>query len=145
MSISHVSYCRSQSQARSSARLLLIIIASHISPTTHVAYASVPTLARECRLSVRHVYRLIRRLEDMGELEVMRRQGCRNLYRVKLSTASSYLDPTRDTMPSQTRDVIEAPKSTMKEDIALARLDAWLTPGSRIWNLLTEVDPRTTS
>jgi hypothetical protein len=145
VAISTVAHVRTQSNTVGSARLLLLIIASHISPTSDLARPSVPTLARESRLSVRHTYRLIHRLEAMGELEVIRRQGRVNLYRVKLSTASSYLDPTPDSMPSQTRDVIAAPKSLVKEDIALTHLGDWLTPGSRIWCMLTEDDPKTTS
>jgi hypothetical protein len=143
VAISTVAHVRSHSNTIGSARLLLFVIASHVSPTSDLARPSVPTLARECRLSVRHVYRLLRRLEAMGELEVIRRQGRVNLYRVKLSTTPPQLYPTRDTIASQTHDVIAAPRSTVKEDIALTRLDAWLTPGSRIWRMLTEDTSRT--
>jgi hypothetical protein len=145
MAISTVAHVRSLSNTTGSARLLIFVIASHVSPTSDLARPSVPTLARESRLSVRHTYRLIRRLEAMGELEVIRRQGRVNLYRVKLSTTPPELPSTHDMMPSQTRDVIAAPRSYGEGDIALTRLGDWLTPGSRIWNMLTEADPRTTS
>jgi hypothetical protein len=138
MAISTVAYVRSQSQALGSARLLLLIIASHVSPLTGLAFPSVPTLANETKLSVRHVYRLIRRLEAMGELEVIRRSGRVNFYRVTLSTAPAYRDPTTDIILAPTPAMMLASKSEVKEDIAPERLKAWLTPGSRVWKMLAE-------
>jgi Helix-turn-helix domain len=82
MAISSVAVVRSKSQSTGSARLLLLIIASHVSPLTGFAWASVPTLARECKLSERQVYRLLRKLEAMGELGISRRAGRVNRYTI---------------------------------------------------------------
>jgi DNA-binding transcriptional ArsR family regulator len=138
VAISTVAQVRTQSNAIGSARLLLLIIASHVSPTSGYAWPSVPTLAKETKLSIRHVYRLIRRLEEMGEIEVTRRSGRVNLYRIKLSTAQPYQLPTPDSILSPTRDTIPTAKSEGKGDIALTRLETWLTPGSRIWKMLVD-------
>jgi hypothetical protein len=134
MAISTVAQVRTQSNSVGSARLLLLIIASHISPVTNTAWPSVLTLANETKLSIRHVYRLLKRLEASGELSITRRPGRVNTYRVNLV---SPLDiPTPDCpvlIPlSPTPD-----ESRVKEDIALSRLNTWLTPGSRIYQLMT--------
>jgi hypothetical protein len=134
VSISSVAYVRSSSQVVGSARLLLLIIASHISPMTGYAWPSVPTLARECRLSERTVYRLLRKLEASGELAIIRRPGRCNSYRV--TVVSSYHPPAPDgsdglPLPSMPDE------STGKEDISPERLKTWLTPGSRIYQMLT--------
>jgi hypothetical protein len=138
MAISTVAHVRQHSNTIGSARLLLLIIASHVSPTAGYAWPSIPTLAHETKLSVRHVYRLIRRLEAMGELDVMRRAGRVNVYRVTLSPASSDPLPTPDTIPSPTPDTMPTAKSSYEGNIARSRLETWLTPGSRVWHMLTE-------
>jgi Helix-turn-helix domain len=142
MSISQCTLVLRRSQCVGSARLVLLAIAVHVNPQSEVAWPSVPTLARETRLSERHVYRLIQKLEAAGELEVRRRPGLVNHYRVKLS-------PTPDSFPSiptstpdyishPTRDLIAAVEQKERQDIALTRHDLgrWLTPGSRVWDLL---------
>ena len=140
MSISSVADVRTSSQALGSARLLLLIIASHVSPLNGLAWPSIPTLANETKLSIRHVYRLLKTLEAMGELAVYRTPGRVNTYRVKLS-------PARDTQESDAHQTPASPtseplppvpaESRVKEDIVLSRLNTWLTPGSRIYQLMT--------
>jgi hypothetical protein len=146
VAISSVAQVRTSSQALGSARLLLLVIASHVSPVTGLAWPSVPTLARECRLSDRTVYRLLRKLETSGELEIIRRSGRVNRYRIVIHRPGQ---PIYQPLPSitPTPDTMPADESPVKERMSLARLDTWLTPGSRIWHMLTEaaeVDSRTT-
>ena len=131
------------SQAEGSARLVLLTIAVHINPASNTAWPSLATIARETKLSTRQVIRIVKKLEASGELLVLRRVGCVNVYRVNLSTDSSNPGtgllpggrrghPTRDTMPAHNRKG--------KEDIAPSAevIQQWLRPGSRIWKLLTE-------
>jgi hypothetical protein len=125
-----------RSQQVGSARLVLLTIAVHINPSG-IAWPSFATLAVETKLSRRHVIRLVKRLEASGELEVTRRPGYSNLYRVKLSTPQMLDVQAGDTYGHGGSDVEMSPEIQGKEDIALTRLETWLTPGSKVWTLLS--------
>jgi hypothetical protein len=140
MAISTVAQVRTFSNSIGSCRLLLFVIASHISPVTDTAWPSVPTLANETKLSIRHVYRLLRRLETMGEIVIYRTPGRVNRYRVKLSPAPDTQESDAHQTPASPTSEPLPPvpaESRVKEDIALSRLNTWLTPGSRIYQLMT--------
>jgi Helix-turn-helix domain len=138
MAISTVAHVRQSSKSIGSARLLLLILASHVSPTSGYAWPSVPTLAFETKLSVRHVYRLIKRLESLGELAVERRPGCVNRYRIAVSPLMSpHQTPTHDIILAETPDISSTSERRVKGDVSQERLKAWLTPGSRIYQLLS--------
>jgi hypothetical protein len=124
------------SQAVGSARLVLLAISVHINPSG-IAWPSFATLAVETKLSRRHVIRLVKRLEASGELEVTRRPGYSNLYRVKLSPSAILDVGAGDTHGHEGGDVQLSPEIQGKEDIALTRLENWLTPGSKVWTLLS--------
>ena len=78
------------SRATGNALLVLLKIADNCDDDGRNAWPSLPSLARYCRCSVSTVQRSIRELEDLGELEVVRRGGgpkpgtryAPNLYRV---------------------------------------------------------------
>jgi hypothetical protein len=125
-----------RSQHVGSARLVLLAIAVHVNPSG-IAWPSFHTLAAETKLSRRHVIRLVKRLEASGELEVTRRPGHSNLYRVKLSTGAMLEHQGGDARGQGGSDVEMAPEIQGKEDIALTRLETWLTPGSKVWTLLS--------
>jgi hypothetical protein len=86
MSTSTVTQVRTLSQSKGSARLLLLVIASHENPDTGWAWPSLETLAREVALTRRRVIQLVHLLESLGELTVRRGQGRGhvNFYRVNL-------------------------------------------------------------
>jgi hypothetical protein len=86
MSSSTVAQVRTLSQSKGSARLLLLVIASHVNPDTGFAWPSLETLAREVALTRRRVIQLVHLLESLGELTVRRGQGRGhvNFYRVNL-------------------------------------------------------------
>jgi hypothetical protein len=124
------------SQAVGSARLVLLAIAVHVNPSG-IAWPSFATLAVETKLSRRHVIRLVKRLEASGELDVERRPGRTNVYRVKLSTPQMLDVRAGDPYGHGGSDVEMSPEIQGKEDIALTRLENWLTPGSKVWTLLS--------
>jgi hypothetical protein len=124
------------SQAVGSARLVLLAISVHINPSG-IAWPSFHTLAVETKLSRRHVIRLVKRLEGSGELDVERRPGRTNMYRLKLSTGAMLEHQGGDARGQGGGDVERAPEIQGKEDIALTRLENWLTPGSKVWTLLS--------
>lgn len=74
------------SQAGGTARLVLLVIASHESEERG-AFPSVDTIAAECRMSVRAVQDCIKRCSGLGELRVEQNAGPlrTNLYRVMIS------------------------------------------------------------
>jgi hypothetical protein len=124
------------SQAVGSSRLVLLAISVHINPSG-IAWPSYHTLAAETKLSRRHVIRLVKRLEASGELEVTRRVGYSNVYRLKLSTAQMLDVQAGDIESHGGSDALPSPETTMKGNIAPARLENWLTPGSKVWTLLS--------
>jgi Helix-turn-helix domain len=124
------------SQAVGSARLVLLAISVHINPSG-IAWPSYQTLAAETKLSRRHVIRIVKRLEASGELEVTRRPGWSNVYRLKLSTGAMIENQGGDARGQGGSDAEVAPEIQVKEDIALTRLENWLTPGSKVWTLLS--------
>jgi hypothetical protein len=125
-----------RSQSVGSARLVLLAIAVHINPSG-IAWPSFATLAVETKLSRRHVIRLVKRLEASGELDVERRPGRTNVYRLKLSTPQMLDVQAGDTYGHGGSDAGMSPEIQLKEDIALTRLETWLTPGSKVWTLLS--------
>jgi hypothetical protein len=97
MSSSTVAQVRSASQSKGSARLLLLVIASHENPDTGWAWPSLETLAHEVALSRRRVIQLVHVLETLGELIVRRGHGRGhvNFYRVNLPSREKVKSPTR--------------------------------------------------
>lgn len=74
MSVQAMARVLERSSARGTARLVLLVIASH-ETETRGAFPSVARLAHECGMSVRSVQEAIRRLETSGELRVERNAG----------------------------------------------------------------------
>ncbi|HEX7325330.1 MAG TPA: helix-turn-helix domain-containing protein [Rhodanobacteraceae bacterium] len=68
MSVQALSYVLEHCEARLGDRLVMIAVANHADDHGSRAYPSVPTLAREARMSERQVRRSLRRLERAGEL-----------------------------------------------------------------------------
>lgn len=64
-------------------RFTLVVIASHCGENGQ-AWPSIATLASEMGCSVATVKRSLRRLRDLGELEVRRRPNASNVYRITL-------------------------------------------------------------
>jgi hypothetical protein len=97
MSSSTVAQVRSHSQSKGSARLLLLVIASHENADTGWAWPSLETLAHEIALSRRRVIQLIHVLEALGELTVRRGHGRGhvNFYQVILPGREKVKSPTR--------------------------------------------------
>jgi hypothetical protein len=75
MSVQATSYVIEHSKQKGSALLLLIMIANHAHSDGSNAFPSVETLAKECRMSVRQIIRLVSELEASGELVVERSAG----------------------------------------------------------------------
>lgn len=72
------------SRQKGSALLLLLMIANHAHADGTNSFPSIETLAKECRMSVRQVIRLVAALEKSGELQVERSAG-RTAHRYVLS------------------------------------------------------------
>ena len=82
MSIRCMTRVWAASQAKGSALLLLLAIADHAHDDGGGAWPSQATLARKTRLTSRQVRRLMRKLEDSGELQVQKRPGRSDLLTV---------------------------------------------------------------
>lgn len=72
------------SRQKGSALLLLLMIANHAHADGTNSFPSIETLAKECRMSVRQIIRLVATLERSGELQVERSAG-RTAHRYSLS------------------------------------------------------------
>ena len=97
MSMEMVAHVRQYSKSTRSARLLLLVIASHVSPTTGLAWPSIATLVEETGYTERHVCRLLKSLERGGELRIEHGggRGRSNRYRVMVPGEFSTAPVTR--------------------------------------------------
>ena len=75
MSVQASAWVIQNSQHKGSDLLCLLMIANHAHSDGTNAFPSVPTLAKECRMSARQITRIIQNLETSGELRVQRSEG----------------------------------------------------------------------
>ena len=75
MSVQASAWVIQNSQHKGSDLLCLLMIANHAHSDGTNAFPSVPTLAKECRMSARQITRIIQNLEGSGELRVQRSEG----------------------------------------------------------------------
>jgi len=87
MSDQSVSDVRTYSKSTGYAKFLLMTIASHQHPRAVYAYPSLDTLARETTLSKPTVIKLVKALEALGELEVLRGHGRGHSNRYRMTIA----------------------------------------------------------
>jgi DNA-binding MarR family transcriptional regulator len=133
------------SQARGLTFSLLKELAFRHHPKYRYAFPRLQTLANVLRVSIRTVQRHIRKLEDLGELRVIRGRGRGRNSRYFLTalenmTASHHSNHTREKKgiyapsvpgaadPPQTFSLLAEPTAEV-----LAR---WLTRGSRLWRVI---------
>jgi Helix-turn-helix domain len=132
-----------RSQHKGSELLLMLAIADNANDQG-LAYPSTKTLAKKTRLSNRQVQRLIRVVTRSRELEVsvgIGPRGC-NEYRIHLGGDKMSPDEIiRGGIQGTKRgDTAMSPEPTTQTEIALTREQlkrSGLTPGSKIWDLLT--------
>lgn len=70
MSVQAISWVIEHSRHKGSRLVLLMMIANHAHSDGTGAWPSIETLARESRMSLRHVFRLLPKLERSGELKI---------------------------------------------------------------------------
>jgi hypothetical protein len=95
MSIACMSRVWKHSKAKGSELLVLLAIADFAHDDGSNAFPSVPTLAAKSRLSVRAVQFVLRKLEAIGELEIIEKGGRNgsNLYRVLIGEDGAKISP----------------------------------------------------
>jgi Helix-turn-helix domain len=128
-----------RSQHKGSELLLMLAIADNANDQG-LAYPSTKTLAKKTRLSNRQVQRLIRVVTRSRELEVSVGTGPRggNEYRIHLG--GDKMSPDEIIRGTKRGDTAMSPEPTTQTEIALTREQlkrSGLTPGSKIWDLLT--------
>jgi DNA-binding MarR family transcriptional regulator len=64
---------------------VLTVLILHRNNETELCFPSVTTIAKETHQTRRGVMKQLRRLDDLGVIEVERRRGARNRYRLDLS------------------------------------------------------------
>lgn len=75
MSVQAMTWVLERSESRLGDRLVLLSIANHADRFGENAWPSIETIAVEARMSGRQVQRAIRRLEELGELEIAWGEG----------------------------------------------------------------------
>jgi hypothetical protein len=118
MSVQAISWAIERSQHKGAPLLVLIMIANHSHSDGSGAWPSIPTLARECRMSERQVKRIISGiLEPSGELEVVRSPGRSNEYVIRMDPgqdvtgAVPQMSPVPVTFQAATSDIAMSPES----------------------------------
>lgn len=67
------------------AKLLLLVCIADYANAERIAWPSVASLGRRCRMSSRYVQRMLREIEADGELEIVKRTNNSNVYRVRIT------------------------------------------------------------
>lgn len=80
MSISIVAHVREKSQAKGSARVLLLDLALYANDCCGVAWPADETLYHDVNVSRQRIHELKNTLENTGELVIVERPGLTNLY-----------------------------------------------------------------
>lgn len=95
MSVKVTSWVWEHSQAKGSARLVLLALADHAGADGGDAYPSVRRLATRCGVSERTVQEALRTLAELGEIEIRQNAGPHgtNRYRVICSTPAESAPP----------------------------------------------------
>jgi DNA-binding transcriptional regulator YhcF (GntR family) len=135
------------SQARGLTFALLKELAFRHNPRFGYAFPRLQTLAAAVRVSVRTVQRHLRKLEQLGELRVVRAhgRGLNNRYfltALENMTAHRHSNHTREKKGIYARSVPGAADSSKtfsfsQEDKANeALLSKWLSRGSRLWKTI---------
>lgn len=85
MSVQALAWVLECSEARLGGRLVLLSIANHADERGDNAWPSVPTIAREARMSERQVRTVLRDLVELGELEINEGAGPRGCHMYRLT------------------------------------------------------------
>lgn len=101
MSVMAMSWVWEHSEAKGSAKLVLLALADHAGQDGGDAYPSVRRLAARCGLSERTVQSAIEGLEALGEIEVERRCGPRGTNRFRLPMTPADLAPPQISHPAE--------------------------------------------
>lgn len=166
MSLPASSWVIKESRSRGSSRLVALILADHAHKDGGGAYPSVPTIARETRLSDRQVQRALVNLVSLGELDIAHGVGPHgtNVYSFPLMREQSGLGvttlsprqdvtPQRIGVPSETPGVtptankgdaavtqtVREPSENRHGELEVARARARSSP---LWAEILMKDPR---
>lgn len=118
MSVQATSWVIEHSRHKGSNLLVLIMIANHAHSDGTNAFPSTETLARECRMSRRHVIRIIDELERSGELMVERSAGRKtHRYAIRMAVANrDNLSQLASEKPPPNRDTVMSPLEETNRD-----------------------------
>jgi hypothetical protein len=96
VSVQAISWVIEKSSHKGSSFVLMLVVANHAHSDGTGSYPSVETLAREARISVRQVFRLIPKLVRSGELRAEAHAGPRGttLYSLPKMATTDILAPT---------------------------------------------------
>jgi Helix-turn-helix domain len=135
-----------QSQARGLTFALLKELAFRHHPRYHYAFPRLQMLATALRVSVRTVQRHIHKLEELGELRVVRTHGRGRNNRYFLAalenmTGQRHSNQTKEKKGINARPVPGAPDSPKTFSLSCESttedlLGRWLTRGSRLWRTI---------
>ena len=128
----------------------LLILANHANKCCGVAWPSLPTLARECRISKRYLIECLHNLELSGELIIRHQRGRHggNLYfpMPEKVIPSSLLEHEKrcpldhpklikeKERKKETQQTVPAIAIALREKESLAH---WITPGTELYNYVT--------
>jgi Helix-turn-helix domain len=147
MSIRIMTQVWERSQHKGSELLLMLAIADNANDRG-LAYPSLNTLAKKTRITRRNVIFLVKKLIRSGELrvEVGRGPGRTNIYHVDIvdiEDGENFSPRMKSRGKNQRQldgEIATSPEPTTQTNITLTREQLkrpGLTPGSKIWDLLT--------
>jgi hypothetical protein len=144
MSIRIMTQVWERSQHKGSELLLMLAIADNANDRG-LAYPSLNTLAKKTRITRRNVIFLVKKLIRSGELrvEVGRGPGRTNIYHVDIEDGENFSPRMKSRGENQRQldaKIATSPEAPTETTSTLTREQlkrSGLTPGSKIWDLLT--------
>jgi predicted transcriptional regulator len=106
MSIKIMDWVFENSKAQGIERLILLVIADHCNSEGEDAFPRISVIARRANVSERTVKRRIQDLVSLGELEVVKRNGTSNLYKINTKgTQNEDVQKQEEAKPKKTKSL----------------------------------------
>lgn len=104
MSIKIMDWVFENSKSQGLERLILLVIADHCNSEGEDAFPRISVIAKRANVSERTVKRRLQDLVALGELEVVKRSGTSNLYRINVhQTANKETNESAESRPRKSR------------------------------------------
>lgn len=117
MSIKIMDWVFEKSKSQGLERLILLVIADHCNSEGEDAFPRISVIARRANVSERTVKRRLQDLVALGELEVIKRNGTSNLYRINTQGTINEQQKETESKPRKARVPATRPRNPIWDSL----------------------------